>query len=157
MKHNISLRAATQADARMIANIYLASRKEFISFARLRHSDAGVYQWILETLIPTNQVIVAIENESIVGMMGLSKNQEFGLIDQLYLCPAVVGRGIGTLLVAAAKSTLGSPIRLHTFQENIRARQFYERNGFIILKMNDGLTNEEKCPEIIYEWRSSNS
>ena len=86
-------------------------------------------------------------------MMALSKKESIGWIDQLYLDPAVVGRGIGALLVKAAKSALGSPIRLHTFQKNVKARRFYERHGFQILALSDGSTNEENCPDMLYEWR----
>jgi ribosomal protein S18 acetylase RimI-like enzyme len=49
---------------------------------------------------------------------------------------------------------LGSPIRLHTLQENVEARQFYEKHGFQILKLTDGSENEENCPDVLYEWRS---
>lgn len=63
MKHKCLLRIATSADAEMITNVYLAARKEFVSFAPLIHSDDNVHQWILEKLIPTNQVIVAEEND----------------------------------------------------------------------------------------------
>ncbi len=153
MAQNFSLRKATLADAMAITNIYLASRKKFVAFAPLVHSEESIYQWILEILIPTNQVIVAEENNIIVGMMALSKKEGIGWIEQLDISPEAVKRGIGALLVTAAKSTLGSPIRLHTFQENLGARRFYEQHGFEALEFNDGSTNEEKCPDMLYEWR----
>ncbi len=153
MTQKISLRKATLSDAKAIANVYLASRKEFIAFAALAHSDESIYKWIYETLIPTTQVTVAEENGVIVGMMALSKNEEAGWIDQLYLLPGSVGQGIGTLLITAAKFTLGSPIRLHTFQQNIAARRFYERHGFQEIACSDGRANEEHCPDVLYEWR----
>src|SRR5271166_2138846 len=121
MTQKILLRKATLADAKAIANVYVATRKAFIAYAAQVHSDESIYQWICETLIPANQVSVAEENGVIVGMMALSKNEGIGWIDQLYLSPGSVGQGIGTLLVTAAKSTLGSPIRLHTCEQNIGA------------------------------------
>lgn len=117
------------------------------------HADEDVYRWVRETLIPTNQVVVATENDAIVGMMAVSKNQGVGWIDQLYLAPEAVGRGIGSLLIENAKSTLESPICLHTFQENMAARRFYEKHGFSILSLGDGSANEENCPDVVYEWR----
>lgn len=89
-----------------------------------------------------------------IGMMALSKNEGIGWINQLYVAPAFVGSGVGTLLVTKAKSILGSPIRLHTFQENAGARRFYERHGFKILEFSDGSTNEENCHDMVYEWRA---
>jgi hypothetical protein len=84
MKHNCLLRIATSADAKMIATIYLASRQKFVSFAPLIHSAENIYKWILDKLIPTDQLIVAVEDGCIVGMMALSKNEGIGWIDQLY-------------------------------------------------------------------------
>lgn len=153
MTQKISLRKATVADARAIAEVYIASRKKFIPFAPLVHSEESIYLWLLAQLIPTNQVTIAEDNGVIVGMMVVSKNEGMGWIDQLYLAPDAVGQGIGALFVSLAKATLGSPIRLHTFQENIGARRFYERHGFQVLELTDGSSNEEKCPDMLYEWR----
>jgi len=48
---------------------------------------------------------------------------------------------------------LPPPIRLYTFQDNQRARNFYERRGFRAVTYSDGAGNEEKCPDMLYEWR----
>ena len=146
------LRKATQADAEEITNVYLVSRKK-LPYAPLAHSDVEILHWIKETLIPTNQVTVVENNSIIIGMMALSKTQDIGWIDQLYLLPESTGLGIGTMLLNFAKNTLGSPMRLHTFQENIQARRFYERHGFCIIALSDGSNNEERCPDMLYEWR----
>ena len=148
----IFLRKATQADAEEIATVYLISRKK-LPYAPLVHSDVEILHWIKETLIPTNQVTVVEKNGMIIGMMALSKIQEIGWIDQLYLLPKSTGLGIGAMLLNLAKDTLGSPIRLHKFQENIQARRFYERHGFCLIALSDGSNNEERCPDILYEWR----
>ena len=147
------LRKAILSDAKSITNIYISARKKFIAFAPTIHSEESIYFWIHDVLIPDNHVIVSEENNNIVGMIVLYKKENIGWIDQLYLSPSVVGRGIGTLLLTEAKTILGSPIHLHTFQENIGARRFYERHGFKILEMTDGSKNEENCPDILYEWK----
>jgi len=152
MTPKILLRKATLADATAIANVYLVSRKIFVAFAPLAHSDVSIYRWIREILIPANQVVVAEEEGIIVGMMALSRKEGIGWIDQLYLSLEAIGRKIGAKLVNKAKLILGSPIRLHTFQENIEARRFYEKNGFKILEFSDGSKNEEHCPDVLYEW-----
>ena len=86
--------------------------------------------------------------------MALSKNQDIGWIDQLYLLPMSTGHGVGTVLLNLAKETLGSPIRLHTFQKNIQAQRFYEQHAFHVIALSDGLSNEELCPDMLYEWRT---
>ena len=74
-------------------------------------------------------------------------------IEQLYLLPAWVGQGIGTKLLDLARAELRPPIRLYTFQANERARCFYESRGFRAIAFGDGTGNEEKCPDVLYEWR----
>jgi ribosomal protein S18 acetylase RimI-like enzyme len=152
MTKTLQLRSATLSDAHIITEVYIASRKAFIPFAPLAHSDESIYQWISTILIPANQVTVAVINDAIIGMMATSQKEGIGWIDQLYISPCSVGHGAGSQLLTFAKSKLGSPIRLHTFQENFDARRFYERHGFKILEFSDGAANEEKCPDILYEW-----
>ncbi|HEX5262508.1 MAG TPA: hypothetical protein VFW13_03220, partial [Phenylobacterium sp.] len=45
------------------------------------------------------------------------------------------------------------PMQLWTFQQNTRARKFYEDRGFRLVKLTDGLGNEERTPDALYEWR----
>ncbi len=153
MTHKVSVRMSNSTDSPRIAEIYLASRKMFLPFAQLAHSDERIYQWVLETLIPSGHLFVAEQKNIIIGMMALSKNGGIGWIDQLYLSPNYTGRGIGSLLIQFAKERLGSPIRLYSFQRNDDARRFYEKHGFQALALRDGSENEEKCPDILYEWR----
>ena len=154
MPYNPLLRNATLTDVDAIANVYLTSRKELVAFAPLVHNDESIHQWIREVLLPTHQVMVAEENGTIIGMMALSKEEGIGRIKQLYLLPTAVGHGVGTLMIIAAKSILGSPIQLYTFQENMGARRFYERHGFQVIELDDGSGNEENCPAILYEWKA---
>ncbi|MBN1660865.1 MAG: GNAT family N-acetyltransferase, partial [Anaerolineae bacterium] len=104
-------------------------------------------------LIPKADVTVALVGGEIVGMMSVSHDGETGWIDQLYLDPRMVGQGLGTRFIEQAKARLGSPIRLYAFQANEGARGFYERHGFTAIAYSDGSGNEEKCPDVLYEWR----
>ena len=108
---------------------------------------------IRRTLIPAGRTSVAVANDLIVGLMAISQDDRSGWIDHLYLLPGWIGRGIGTLLLDRARRELPSPIRLYTFQCNQDARHFYERRGFTAIASGDGSGNEEKCPDILYEWR----
>ena len=153
MTHKLSTRIATQSDANILANLYLASRKEYISFAPLVHSDVAIQQWMHDILIPSTQVWIVEQNGVIIGMMAIAEEQSVNWVEQLYVLPKATGRGAGSLLIAKAKS-LNLPIRLRTFQENLGARRFYERHGFKIIEFADGSGNEEHCPDMLYEWNS---
>jgi GNAT superfamily N-acetyltransferase len=150
----IKIRIANISNADAVSTAYLASRKQFLAYAPLAHTEEEVRQWVRDELIPGGGVFVAEADGIILGMMALSKSGDIGWIDQLYLYPALVGQGIGTLLLEHAKAELGSPIRLYTFQENLAARRFYERHGFHPIVFTDGSGNEEHCPDVLYEWVS---
>jgi GNAT superfamily N-acetyltransferase len=148
---SVELRPATAADAPMVATVILSSRKAFVPSAPLRHTDAEVGRWVSETLIPSGGVTVACDGDDVVGVLATARRPGAGWIEQLYIAPGHVGRGIGSLLLAHAVSTLGLPVRLYTFQAGTRARSFYERHGFEAVEFGDGSANEEGCPDVLYE------
>jgi GNAT superfamily N-acetyltransferase len=151
----VALRAATIEDADAVADVYLRSRKELVACAPLAHSDTDVRDWIRLRLIPAGRTTVAVADGSVVGMLAVSSGTDCRWIDQLYLLPEWVGGGIGSRLLDLALRELPPPVRLYTFQCNERARRFYERRGFEAIAFGDGSGNEERCPDILYEWRAA--
>ncbi len=149
---SIILRQANSGDADAIASIHLGARQRYLAFAPLVHSEAEVRAWIREQIIPAGMTWVLDQDRVILAYMTLARHSDGAWIDQLYVHPDATGRGYGTTLLAAARHTLSAPIRLYTFQENTGARRFYERAGFVIERLSDGLTNEEKCPDVLYRW-----
>src|SRR5262249_15813409 len=145
----------TAGDADVVAELYLRSRKELVAFASLAHSDDDVRAWVAGRLIPAGRTTVAVVDGAIAGFMSVSPARGGSWITHLYLHPDWVGRGRGRgrWLVELALGELPPPIRLYTFQENRRARKFYERRGFRAAAYSDGAGNEEKCPDVLYEWR----
>lgn len=118
----------------------------------MAHPDEAVREWIRRDLIPAGRTTVAIVDNRVVGFIAVSMDADGGWIDQLYVHPTWVGRGIGTALLDLARRQLSTPLRLYTFQVNRRARRFYERRGFRPVAFGDGSSNEEKCPDVLYEW-----
>jgi GNAT superfamily N-acetyltransferase len=146
-----NLRRATDADADSIAEIYLRSRKELVACAPLVHSDQSVREWVRQELIPGGVTVAGVDGV-VVGFIAMSRKNECSWIDQLYLLPAYTRRGIGTALLNHARQQ-PPPLRLHTFQCNHAARQFYEHHGFRAVAYGDGSGNEENRPDILYEWQ----
>jgi len=149
---NLDLRPATVDDADSVAEVFLRSRKELVACAPLAHPDDDVRRWIRSRLIPGGHVTVAVVDDQVVGFLA-SSAKDCGWIEHLYLHPGWVGRGIGTRLLEHARRELPPVIRLYTFQCNEAARKFYERRGFRAIAFGDGSGNEEKCPDVLYEWR----
>ena len=146
------LRRAKPQDAEHVAEILIAARREFMPFAPSAHPDPEVRQWVREVLLPTHEVTVVTETGQVVGVLACSQKGEHSWIDHLMLHPAVVGRGIGSQLLGHAIATMPSPIRLYTFQPHARARKFYERHGFVAIEFTDGRSNEERVPDVLYEF-----
>lgn len=145
-------RRATEADAEAVAEVYLRSRKELVACAPLVHSDEEVREWIRTQLVPAGTVTVAVLDDVVIGFVAVSRTPECSWIEQLYIIPGYVRRGAGTLLLDHARNELRPPIRLHTFQCNTAARDFYEHYGFKAIAYGDGSRNEERCPDVLYEW-----
>ncbi len=151
---NVSLRKATLADARRVAEIILASRKAFLAFAPSPHTDEEVRAWVRDVLLLSEAVTVAVVEHRTVGVLAVKRAEGASWVTQLYLHPSYVAQGIGSTLLAQAVATAPFPIRLYTFQENAGARRFYERGGFVPIQFTDGNANEERCPDVLYELAS---
>lgn len=153
LKADLALRTATSIDASAVADVLIQSRAAYLPFAPSAHPPDEVRTWVAERLIPTGAVTVAQHQSQVVGVLAISRIQEVSWINQLYLRPGWVGQGIGTRLLEHAHRLLPRPIRLYTFQANVGARRFYERNGYLAIEFTDGQTNEERCPDVLYELR----
>lgn len=148
----IIFRKAEKKDSEEISEIFLTSRKKFLSYAPLAHTDEEVRLWIRQTLVPSGGVTVAVAKGTIAGFLAVSHHGSHGWVDHLYLAPSATGSGLGTALLELAKTQLPHPIRLWTFQENEGSRRFYRRHGFREIEFTDGSNNEEKTADVLMEW-----
>ena len=150
---NATLRRATQEDAPRVASLLIDTRAAFMPYAPSAHSDEDVRGWVASCLIPTGDVTVVEADGRVVGAMATEVKDQASWITQMAVDPALVSNGLGSLLLAHALRTLASPIRLYTFQANVGAQRFYERHAFVAIEFTDGQANEERCPDVLYEWR----
>lgn len=148
---NTMLRPATAADAPRIADVLIGTRKAFMPYAPSAHTEADVRTWVANRLVPSGGVVVAERHGAVVAAMHTEHVGDTSWITQMAVDPALVGRGIGSLLLVHAARCLPWPIRLYTFQANLGARRFYERHGFSAIEFTDGEGNEERCPDVLYE------
>lgn len=151
----MTVRSAAVQDAAVVTEVLCLSRRQYLPFAPLIHTDEEVREWIGDVLIPGNGVYVAEREDKVVAVLAISHDQVGGWVDQLYVRPGYTGQGIGELLLQFAHTKLTPPIRLYTFQANAGARRFYERHGYRALSFTDGSGNEERCPDVLYEWRGA--
>lgn len=146
------IRPAVAADAAAVARVLCASRAAFLPYAPMAHGPDEVRRWIAEVLVPGGGVHVALRGPEVVAMLAVSQGPALRWIDQLYVDPGHTRRGIGGALLQLAHDLLAPPVRLYTFQANAGARRFYERHGYRAIAFSDGADNEERCPDVLYEW-----
>lgn len=63
------------------------------------------------------------------------------------------GLGLGSAMVERAKASMPQAVQLWTFQSNTAVHRFYERHGFVAVESTDGSQNEERAPDVRYQWR----
>ena len=143
----ITLRIARPDDAKPLVKLFRASRA-LLTFLPELHTEAEDLGSVRNVLLPTHRVTIAELDGRLAGFMA----EEDGWINQLYLDPGVLRGGIGSALIADAKSRNES-ITLWCFAENHRARSFYEKQGFVAVETTDGSTNEAKRPDVRYLWK----
>src|SRR5512134_48069 len=119
MLREVLLRPATAGDSSAVAEVLLSSRKAFLPYACLR-TDEDVRGWVRSVLVPTGGVTVAVAAGSPAGVLATARDAGASWITQLYVAPAHVAQGVGTLLLSHALASLLLPVRLWCFQRNAR-------------------------------------
>lgn len=93
-----------------------------------RYDDVKVRRRLLDDYIIENTKSIYVENK-LVGFYSTSSNERNKYINHIYLEPNECGKGYGTQIIDAIKSTDMITIRLNALKLS-RANGFYLRNGF---------------------------
>ncbi|GHA91121.1 MULTISPECIES: GNAT family N-acetyltransferase [Streptomyces] len=148
----IRLRAATSEDAEAVTRVFLDSRAAVLPYLPRVHSDEETRAWITHVLLPGSRTWVAEDGAGeLLGFASLDGDE----LDQLYLRPDALRRGIGTRLLDRVKAASRGELSLYTFRRNTAACAFYERHGFVAVAYDDGSRNEEREPDVQYRWTAA--
>jgi ribosomal protein S18 acetylase RimI-like enzyme len=141
------IRRATRADAAEVSRVFVAARDEMTYLPRIPAEHRPLLGgWFMER----STIFLTEEQGSVVGFSGIAD----GELTHLYVDPVAQNRGIGSELMAHAKTVSPDRLELWVFQKNESARRFYERHGFRLVELTDGSENMEKEPDARYEWTS---
>jgi len=146
------IRRARPEDADAIGEAFVASLETLTFLPRL-HTPEETRRFISEIVPRDHEIWVAEEDGRVVGLVAVGENT----LGHLYVHPDAQGRGIGTALLDKTKELRPNGFTLWTFPQNHRACSFYERRGLHAIRFTDGNGNEEKLPDVQYEWRSPNA
>src|SRR6185437_5950068 len=123
MNRDWGLKRAGRADAELIAAIFTSSRRAAMPYLPVLYADSEVLKWIEAAVLRNSAVTLAVAGD---GQTGGFASVRSGVLEHLYVSPHLQGQGLGTLLLAAAKTASPRGLRLHVFQRNLSARRFYE-------------------------------
>jgi GNAT superfamily N-acetyltransferase len=141
-----AIRRANVRDAEAVARLHRLVRHANLPFLPDLHTPDEDFQFFRGAVFAQCEVWVA-EGDAIDGFIALRADW----IDHLYVRPECHRQGIGTALLAQAMQTYPL-LRLWTFQRNETAIRFYRARGFREIERTDGSGNEEREPDILFEW-----
>jgi GNAT superfamily N-acetyltransferase len=138
-------------DATALAAIHVAARRSAMPYLPELHTEEEIRRWFTRRIqeVPDGFRVARAVGQP-VGYMFLYEDK----LDDVYVVPDWQGRGVGSALLATAKSLSPRRLELSTFQRNARARAFYEARGFREVGRTDG-KNQEGVPDVQYAWTSA--
>jgi GNAT superfamily N-acetyltransferase len=141
------LRRATEDDVREIAGLFRRSfgTLDFLPTLHTPEEDRAFFG----AYVRDEEVWVWEEDGRVLGFAALTADR----LEHIYVDPEAHNRGIGSTLLARAKERRPQGFDLWTFQRNAGARRFYDRHGLREVERTDGSGNEEREPDMRYEWR----
>jgi GNAT superfamily N-acetyltransferase len=148
-----TIRRARPSDAPAIARLIRQSKADAMPWLAVPHTLEEDDEWVAGLLLPRHDVRVAVrlaDHGAPVGVIALSP----GWVNHLYVATSEQGRGVGSRLLSLAQDGTREALQLWTFQRNTRARDFYERLGFVEVRRTDG-DNDEREPDVLYRWELS--
>jgi GNAT superfamily N-acetyltransferase len=147
-----AIRRGGAADARAAADLYLRARAAALRAGSIPagvHDDEDVRGYFASHVVADCELWVALGGDGALdGILVLDGDW----VHMLYLEPGRTGRGIGRALLDVAKRERPGGLRLWAFVSNVGARRFYEREGFVEVRRTDGRDNEERAPDVLYEF-----
>jgi GNAT superfamily N-acetyltransferase len=141
------LRRASLDDMPALARLHRHTVQTSLPFLPTLHSPEEEAWWFAESLFPANEIWLAEDAAGPAGYIAFRP----GFIEHLFIDPARQNAGLGLALLEKAREAYAE-LSLWTFQQNAKARRFYERHGFIAVTFTDGADNEERMPDVLYRW-----
>ena len=144
------IRRARSEDAEAIARIFRESRAEAMPWLPVLHDPDDELQHF-RGRVETNEVFV-LEREGEVAGFAILNGDE---LDGFYVAPEHQRAGVGAALFRHVQELRPERFGFWVFRDNLRSRRFYESHGAWSLYATDGAENEERAPDVRYEWRPS--
>lgn len=146
MGSKIAIRRAGATDADSLADIFVAARARMTYLPKL-HTDEETRAFI-GGLAARMEVWVVEVDDRVVGFAAINENW----LDHLYVYPDAQNASAGSTLLSLVKTQRPGGFQFWAFQKNTGARRFYTRHGCREVEWTDGEGNEEREPDVRFEW-----
>ncbi|GID91638.1 GNAT family N-acetyltransferase [Amorphoplanes digitatis] len=144
------VRRAGAEDGPAVADLLIRSRRAAAgAIPPSVHPDAEWRGWVA-TVVLVEQEVWLLDGAGGEPLAVLVLDGDW--VGQLYVDPALTGRGLGSRLIELAKSLRPGGLQLWAFETNSAAQRFYLRHGFVVAERTDGSGNEEKAPDVRFVW-----
>ena len=141
------VRPATEDDVAAIVAVFEGSFATLDFLPEIHTHDEHTAHF--GRVVTDGEAFVHERDEQIDGFAAFSND----LLTHLYVAPDAWARGVGLALFHEATRRRLLGFTFWVFQQNARARGFYEHRGCKALRFTDGADNEERTPDVLYEWR----
>lgn len=131
----VQVRDAVAADAGGIREVGVRTWPSTYEFAGLEYVKNGIDRWwsldALARRLENTHVVVAVNDDRVVGTGNVDLRPEVPVIWTLYVLPEWQGRGVGSKLLTAMLAKVPGPeVALEYADGNDGAARFYARHGF---------------------------
>lgn len=147
MSMTFHLRRAAVGDMLEVARLYRRAFFGAMPHMPVLHTPEEDVVHFTEHIFPECEVWLGEADSALAGFIALQP----GLVRHLYVDPKLQRRGFGRALLSHAQAAQPK-LQLWAFQCNTPARRFYEQHGFIPIRETDGAANQERQPDVLYEW-----
>jgi putative acetyltransferase len=145
------LRPATPEDADELAALHRAAMNGAMPGLADLHTPEEDRSFVRDVVLQEEVWVAEVDGQP-VGFVALGSRAGAVYLQHLYVLPEHQRHGVGSELMAHAKTRRPDGFRLWVFQRNEGARRFYEKHGLQLVELTDGSGNEEKEPDALYEW-----
>jgi ribosomal protein S18 acetylase RimI-like enzyme len=145
------IRHARPEDVAAIARIFRESRAEAMPWLPVLHTAEDEAEHFAGRVEDDGQEVFVFDDGEVAGFAVLQGDE----LDGFYVAPELQRRGVGAALLRHVQTQRPERFGFWVFRDNDRARRFYESHGAYVLYETDGAGNEERTPDVRYEWRPS--
>ncbi len=149
MKPLFRIRPYRPADIEQVILLWHETKKQAFPYVDVMQSysiedDRAYFSGVI---LKESQVWIAEERGIILGFMAL----EADLVDQLFVINDRQRSGVGSALLNKAREINPEGLSVYTFQKNQSARNFFEKQGFLIKKMGISPSPENE-PDLLFRY-----